>query len=187
MFFWTCLDVFWQIISYSLFSCLDMFGHGFDRTVYTLHSTKYTVQITLYTVQITQYRLHSTKYTLQSTHYRLLSTDYTVQCIHYTVQSTDYTVHSTQYRLLSTKYTLHSTKYGHFSRQGFQELSNKGLTRAVFCVAKAQDAIDAAKQRLSALYKIIFLGVKVQQFQKTFKKLLNPIIAHGVLDDSFSL
>ena len=27
----------------------------------------------------------------------------------------------------------------------------EGLTRAVFCVAKAQDAIDAAKQRLSAL------------------------------------
>ena len=27
----------------------------------------------------------------------------------------------------------------------------EGLTRAVFCVAKAQDAIDAAKQRQSAL------------------------------------
>ena len=37
---------------------------------------------------------------------------------------------------------------------GFQELSYKGLTRADFCVAKAQDAIDAAKQRLSALLSV---------------------------------
>ena len=41
---------------------------------------------------------------------------------------------------------------GDFSRLGVQELSYKGLTRAVFCVAKAQDTKDAAKQRLSGLY-----------------------------------
>ena len=43
---------------------------------------------------------------------------------------------------------------GDCSTQGFQELcyeGAEGLTRAVFCVAKAQDAIDAAKQRLSSL------------------------------------
>ena len=35
-----------------------------------------------------------------------------------------------------------------------QELSYQGLTRAVFCVAKAQDAKHAAKQRVSDLYVI---------------------------------
>ena len=40
---------------------------------------------------------------------------------------------------------------GDFSRLGVQELSYKGLTRAVFCVAKAQDTKDAASQRLSCL------------------------------------
>ena len=41
---------------------------------------------------------------------------------------------------------------GEFRRWGVQDLSYQGLTRAVFCVAKAQDTKDAAKQRLSALY-----------------------------------
>ena len=39
-----------------------MFGHGFDRTKYTLHSAKYTVQLTQYTVHSTLYKLHSTQY-----------------------------------------------------------------------------------------------------------------------------
>ena len=52
---------------------------------------------------------------------------------------------------------------GDFSRFGVQELSYKGLTRAVFCVAKAQDAIDAAKQRLSALC-ILYIIVDVSDF-----------------------
>ena len=34
---------------------------------------------------------------------------------------------------------------------GVQELSYQGLTRAVFCVAKAQDTKHAAKQRVSDL------------------------------------
>ena len=34
---------------------------------------------------------------------------------------------------------------------GFQELSYKGPTRAVFCVAKAQDTKHASKQRVSDL------------------------------------
>ena len=39
----TCLDVFWQKIYLSQFLYLDILSHVFDRTKYTLHSTKYSV------------------------------------------------------------------------------------------------------------------------------------------------
>ena len=39
-----------------------MFGHGFDRRKYTLHSTKYTVHSTQYIVHSKHYKLHSTQY-----------------------------------------------------------------------------------------------------------------------------
>ena len=39
-----------------------------------------------------------------------------------------------------------------------REFRYKCLTRAVFCVAKAQDTKDAAKQRLSGLFIINYSG-----------------------------
>ena len=46
-----------------------------------------------------------------------------------------------------------SSRDGDCYRYGVQELSYKGLTRAIFWVAKAQDRKDATKQRLSGLDK----------------------------------
>ena len=42
---------------------------------------------------------------------------------------------------------------GGIQEMGVQELSYYGLTRAVFCVAKAKDTKHAAKQRVSDLFK----------------------------------
>ena len=84
--------MFWQIISFPLFLCLDMFGHGFDCTKYTLHSTKYALHSTKCTLHSTKYTAHSTDYTVQSTQYRLFSKMYTVQI-------TQYKVHITQYKV----------------------------------------------------------------------------------------
>ena len=48
-----------------------------------------------------------------------------------------------------------SSRDGDCSTKGVQELSYNGLTRTVFCAAKAQDTKDAAKHRLSGLYSLI--------------------------------
>ena len=50
---------------------------------------------------------------------------------------------------------------GEFTGWGVQSigssgLSNKGVTLAVFCVAKAQDTKDAAKHRLNGLFSLFF-------------------------------
>ena len=47
-----------------------------------------------------------------------------------------------------------SSRDGDCSIYGVHELSYKGLTRIVFCIAKAHDTKDAAKQRLSDLYAV---------------------------------
>ena len=68
---------------------------------------------------------------------------------------------------------------------GFQELSYKGLTRAVFCVAKAHDAKDAAKQRLSALYFFILRHLRHFCAYLTSTSVLTYMCMHKVLNTLF--
>ena len=67
-------------------------------------------------------------------------------------------------------YEMGSLGDGEFMRwgiqeMGVQELSYQGVTRAVFCVAKAQDTKHAAKQRVSDLY---ILNVDLQVYTCVF-------------------
>ena len=58
-----------------------------------------------------------------------------------------------------------------------QELSYQGLTQAVFCVPKAQDTKDAAKQRLSDMY-LKFLWAQ-KQLRNMKKRLLKYCAQHA--------
>ena len=118
-------------------------------TLYTLHTTHYTLHIkikirsnytyyTYYTLHTTQYTVHTThwtthhtqnSYTLHTTHYtqekRKSPSTHNTHCTHYTVHSTHYTVHTSQITHYTqyAYYTLHTTHITHITHHPFLNLT----------------------------------------------------------------